>query len=213
MERQSYLKMCRLSEYERATQLAFNQSLAGGNCRMEPIACPNFIDPEVWKRAAYYSVTRKAVEYLRLHIDEDTCLTRVSAAACMEATSFARAFRRNTGMTFMNFAQAYKIGIVTSRLEQSDDPISVIAYECGFHSMVTLQRAFRKLVGQTPSGYRAAFLAAHLARVGNGATMCKETTAKYQIVKGFPELPGAINRNTYPGAVRRTKGESRIAER
>ncbi len=170
---------------------------------MEPSACPIFIDPEVWKRAAFYSVTRKAVEYLQLHIGEDICLTRVSAAACMETTSFARAFKRDTGMTFMNFAQAYKIGIVTSRLEQSDEPIAVIAQECGFNSLVTLQRAFKKLVGQTPSAYRASFLANLMSAV-NGTTGCQEVTIKYQIVKGHLDRPGAINRSTYPGVVRRT---------
>lgn len=72
-------------------------------------------------------------------------------------------------MTFMRFVQAYRIGVFVARLESSDDPITVIAQECGFNSLVTLERAFKKLVGQTPSSYRNQFLASCLPLTGRAA--------------------------------------------
>ncbi len=62
----------------------------------------------------------------------------------------------------MRFAQAYRISVFVARLERSDDPITIIAQECGFNSLVTLERAFKKLVGQTPSSYRSQFLESQL---------------------------------------------------
>lgn len=131
-----------------------------------PRTCPLFIQPDVWKRIYYHAVTRKAVAYLKENVAGPICLPHASAAACMETTSFARAFRRHSGMTFMKFAKAYRISVFVARLEVSDDPITVLAQECGFNSLVTLERAFRQFVGQTPSGYRSQFLASQLPLPG-----------------------------------------------
>lgn len=119
---------------------------------------PLFIKADVWRRAHYFSRTRKVTEYLEAHVGETTDLRTMACVACMERTAFSRAFRRMTGMSFREFAKAYRVSIAVTKMKSSDQSITELAFELGFGSVVTFERTFKKILGQTPSSYRAQLL-------------------------------------------------------
>jgi len=51
-----------------------------------------------------------------------------------------------------------RLGIdrAAARLIDSDDPIAVVAAECGFYDQANLTRQFGRLAGETPARFRAA---------------------------------------------------------
>jgi AraC-like DNA-binding protein len=115
---------------------------------------PRFIQMDVWKRANYYSCTRKAVEYLERSFDKPLGLMKMAEIACMEKTTFSKAFSHKTGMTLHEFIQAYRVSQAALKMERSDYSITEIAFSTGFNSLDTFARAFRKFAEVTPSHYR-----------------------------------------------------------
>jgi AraC-like DNA-binding protein len=119
---------------------------------------PQFIEADVWKRAEYYSCTRKALEYIETSLDRPLRLGEIAAVACMERTAFSKSFRHKTGITFHEFVQAYRVSQAASRMEVSDCSITEVAFGVGFNSLDTFERVFKKIAGTTPSRYRLELL-------------------------------------------------------
>jgi transcriptional regulator GlxA family with amidase domain len=119
---------------------------------------PVFIETNVWKRVKYYSCTRKALEYLENTLDTRVDMKEMAAMACMERTSFSKAFRRRIGMTPYQFIQAYRISLAAVKMEISDDSITEIAFSVGFGSLDAFGRAFKRVTGIAPSHYRRELL-------------------------------------------------------
>lgn len=115
---------------------------------------PQFIEMNVWKRANYYSCTRKVLEYLEESFDKPIRLSNMAAIACMEKTTFSRAFRQRTGITLHEFVQAYRISQAVARMETSDCSITEVAFNTGFRNLDTFARVFKKIARATPSQYR-----------------------------------------------------------
>lgn len=117
-----------------------------------------FIKVEVWKKATYFTSTRKAVEYVSIHFGERIELQKIATVACMEKTAFSKSFKRKTGITFREFLQNYRISQAVLQIEASDESITNVALSVGFGSLATFERVFRRIVGCTPSAYRTLFL-------------------------------------------------------
>jgi AraC-like DNA-binding protein len=118
---------------------------------------PKFIRADVWKRAQYYSCTRKVLEYLEKEeksFDGSLGLREMAAIAGMERTAFSKAFKRKTGITLHEFIHAYRVSQAAMRMEASESSITDIAYTVGFDSLGTFERVFKKITGTTPRHYR-----------------------------------------------------------
>jgi AraC-like DNA-binding protein len=73
----------------------------------------------------------------------------------MSPYHFLHTFRRVTGTTPHQFLLRTRLHRAALRLRQSADQISSIAFEAGFNDLATFNRRFRRLMGVTPSVYRA----------------------------------------------------------
>jgi transcriptional regulator GlxA family with amidase domain len=88
---------------------------------------------------------------------EDLRVEALAERCSMSARNFARAFRREVGVTPAAFVERARVERARRRLEQSDDTVDVIAATCGFGSVETMRRAFARQVGVAPAEYRAHF--------------------------------------------------------
>jgi len=87
------------------------------------------------------------------------CVDSLATLAGMSTRNFARVFKRETNLTPADFVERARIDAARKRLEASDLPIKVIAYDCGFHSAEHMRLAFVRRLGIAPSEYRGQFRA------------------------------------------------------
>jgi AraC-like DNA-binding protein len=93
--------------------------------------------------------------YLRDHLCEPITQPEIAKIAGMTSTSFSRFFKQITGKTFTTFLTTLRINEVCKQLrEQTDRPITDIAFACGFDSLSTFNRQFQSIKKIPPRNYR-----------------------------------------------------------
>jgi transcriptional regulator GlxA family with amidase domain len=100
---------------------------------------------------------RELQEWLPDHLDEDLTVPALARRASMSERNFARAFRDETGMTPAAYVEAARVERARIALDSGDLPVETIARQCGFGTVETMRRAFRRRVGVSPAGYRSRF--------------------------------------------------------
>jgi transcriptional regulator GlxA family with amidase domain len=93
------------------------------------------------------------------HLDEDLGVAALARRAAMSERHFARRFREEVGTTPAEHVERLRTEAACRLLETTDDPIEVVARRCGFGTVETLYRAFRRRHGTTPARHRAFFAA------------------------------------------------------
>lgn len=91
------------------------------------------------------------------NLDADLTVAALAARACMSQRNFARAFRRETGMTPAAFVEAQRVERARIALETADAPVEAVAGQVGFGTVETMRRAFRRRLGVSPADYRTRF--------------------------------------------------------
>jgi transcriptional regulator GlxA family with amidase domain len=91
------------------------------------------------------------------HLDQDLSVPALAARASMSERNFARAFRRETGMTPGAYVEAARLESARIALETGDLPVESVARQSGFGTVETMRRAFRRRVGVSPVDYRTRF--------------------------------------------------------
>ena len=75
----------------------------------------------------------------------------------MSVRTFTRRFRAATGTAPIEWLIRLRVRRAQDLLETSDLPIDTIAHDAGFGAPETLRHHFRKVVGTSPSAWRATF--------------------------------------------------------
>jgi AraC family transcriptional activator FtrA len=114
------------------------------------------------------------LHWMREHIHEPLTLAQLAANEHMSERSLIRKFRRETGMSVLDWITRQRVDRAKDLLETTDLPVARIAAMVGYGSTETLRRNFDKLVGTTAASYRAAF------RGGPRAARMTETDAAWQ---------------------------------
>jgi len=96
-----------------------------------------------------------AVRRIEAQADERLGLNALACEAAMSPYHFLRTFRQVTGMTPHQYVLHTRLQRAAQRLRASMDPVSMIAFEVGFDDLATFNRRFRRLIGVTPSAFRA----------------------------------------------------------
>lgn len=97
----------------------------------------------------------KARAFISEHLGEALTLAQVARAANMSAFYFCKVFKSATGLTFTNYVARARIERTKQLLLNPHVRISEAAYEAGFQSLSQFNRIFRRVVGESPSTYRA----------------------------------------------------------
>ncbi len=100
---------------------------------------------------------RELQAWIPEHLDEDLSVPALAARAFMSERNFARAFRRETGMTPAAHVEAARVERARTELETTPLPVETIAARCGFGSVETMRRAFHRRLGVAPADYRTRF--------------------------------------------------------
>lgn len=90
-----------------------------------------------------------------LHRSEDLTLRRLSRRLGLPDRRISEAVNRLRGVNLSQFVNEYRIRDACVLLRETDQSILQIALAVGFASKSNFNREFQRVVGQTPSGWRA----------------------------------------------------------
>jgi AraC family transcriptional regulator len=97
----------------------------------------------------------RAVRRINGESDGMLTLNALAHESSMSPYHFLRTFRQVTGMTPHQYLLLARLHRAATQLRSSTDAISTVAYRAGFSDLATFNRRFRRLIGATPSAYRA----------------------------------------------------------
>ena len=98
-------------------------------------------------------VTR-AVDFMRAHLGQQLRLADIAAEAQLSPYHFLRVFKNATGRTPSRYLTAVRVAEATRRLRSGSEPVTTIAYECGFSSPAHLAATFTRETGMSPTAHR-----------------------------------------------------------
>jgi AraC-like DNA-binding protein len=104
-------------------------------------------------------VITKARAYIQEHQTEEISLGQVAKAVNMSSYYFCKMFKKVTGINFTDYVARVRIEKSKNLLLNPNLRISEIAFEVGFQSLTHFNRVFKKILGQSPTEYRAQLLA------------------------------------------------------
>lgn len=94
-------------------------------------------------------------KYVIEHYKEKITLSDAANVISMSTTAFCSFFKRETGKTFTNFINEYRIEAVGTLLRNfPDKDINEIAWQCGFTDIPYFNRYFKKMKQMTPKQWR-----------------------------------------------------------
>ncbi|WP_298153783.1 AraC family transcriptional regulator [Flavobacterium sp.] len=94
------------------------------------------------------------MEYIRTNLRESITLKSLSDKACMSTTSFYRFFKRELGMSPIEFVLSEKIKCAKRLLKNPALQINEVCYAAGFEDCNYFIRLFKKFEGITPKQYQ-----------------------------------------------------------
>jgi transcriptional regulator GlxA family with amidase domain len=100
---------------------------------------------------------RELQAWIAANVAADLSVPALAGRAAMSPRNFARAFRRETGMTPGAYVESVRVEQARIGLEGSDAQIESIAQHCGFGTVDTMRRAFHRRLGVGPAAYRSRF--------------------------------------------------------
>jgi len=103
-------------------------------------------------------VIRRAKEFIQEHQAEDISLGQVARAVNTSTFYFCKMFKKVTRINFTDYLSRVRIEKSKNLLLNPNLRVSEIAFEVGFQSLTHFNRVFKKVLGQTPTDYRAQLL-------------------------------------------------------
>jgi AraC family transcriptional regulator len=96
-----------------------------------------------------------ALRLIAAQADEPLSLAEFASAAAMSRYHFLRTFRAVVGVTPHQYILHTRLLRAAVELRRTRDEISTIALAAGFNDLSTFNRRFARIIGQSPSVYRA----------------------------------------------------------
>ncbi|MBO5269556.1 MAG: helix-turn-helix transcriptional regulator [Clostridia bacterium] len=98
---------------------------------------------------------RRAVDYIRLHSEEDISIPTLATMCNISTSHFYTKFKEEVGMTPVDYKNSILVSRATTLLLHGDfDSIEAISDALGFASATYFRRVFKKITGKSPSEYR-----------------------------------------------------------
>ncbi len=93
--------------------------------------------------------------YIENNFTEELSLKLLADNFNLDPFNLSKSFNAVTGMNLRTYINTLRVLKAESLIRNSRKPLIEIAFECGFNSVRTFNRAFKALTGKTPSTIRA----------------------------------------------------------
>jgi AraC-like DNA-binding protein len=106
------------------------------------------------ERGADYSPLAAVVQHIQSHFGETLRIGDLAGRAGLSPYQFDRRIRRIFQLTTGQFILKVRMDAAVRRLRETEDPIAMIALDCGYSDQSAFTRQFRQTVGLSPSEFR-----------------------------------------------------------
>ena len=100
----------------------------------------------------------RIIDYINEHYAEPLTLKKISEAVYISEAHLSHYFKKDAGLSPMQYLMHRIIGEAQSMLIETSKPIQDIGEELGFVSSAHFSKMFKKYVGITPKEYRNHFI-------------------------------------------------------
>lgn len=104
-------------------------------------------------------------------------LDRLASVAATSKFHFLRTFRRVVGLTPCQFLLNTRLRHAALQLLLTRDPVSAIAFDCGFGDLSTFNSTFRARFGANPMAFRRTGPLHRQAAAASGGVRCRAAIA------------------------------------
>ncbi len=94
-------------------------------------------------------------KYVRRNFQQVITLDEIAAEVSMTVPAFCRYFKKQSGKTFVQFVNEFRVVHACKLLSETPSTITDVCFESGFHNISNFNKTFKETTGQTPSQYRA----------------------------------------------------------
>lgn len=101
------------------------------------------------------------MRYIQDHFTEELTTGAIARSALISVSECLRCFHNTIGLTPIQYTKYYRIQRAAALLQSSDRKIAEIGADCGFQEMSYFAKAFREIMGITPSEYRKKHCPSH----------------------------------------------------
>lgn len=91
-----------------------------------------------------------SLHYIGKHYAEDLSIGDLAAVCHMSETHFRRTFLKNMNMTPSDYLNMVRVQMACEYMKKHNASMEMVAEKCGFQSVSTFNRNFKKIVGITP---------------------------------------------------------------
>ncbi|MBR2474590.1 MAG: AraC family transcriptional regulator [Clostridia bacterium] len=101
------------------------------------------------------SLLMKMFKFVETDYSRECNLQMLAEQISYHKVYLSRYFKKCTGITFSDYVNRYRVNEGAYILRNSQKKILDVAMECGFDSLRSFNRNFKKIMGKTPNKYRS----------------------------------------------------------
>lgn len=105
---------------------------------------------KVRRQSSGVSQMTVALHYIGEHYAEDLTIGELAGVSHMSETNFRRVFQKVMNMTPSDYLNSVRVQMACEHMRKYTDSMELVAEKCGFQSMSTFNRNFKKILGITP---------------------------------------------------------------
>ncbi len=100
---------------------------------------------------------KRALEFVRSQFHKEITIEKLANHCGYSEFYLMKLFKKFTRLSCVDYANNYRMVVAGQLLAQTDNDVSAIAYQVGFHNISYFNRQFRRLYNTTPKEYRKQF--------------------------------------------------------
>ncbi|MCL5289786.1 MAG: response regulator [Bacillota bacterium] len=136
------------------------QELLAGTALCHIHVDDEFDEGELGPRTNQIDIIEKSLKYIHENYKQKLTLQMVSSYVFLNPQYFSRIFKKQVGVTYIDYINKLKIDHACKLLETTNYPAYRISSECGFTDPSYFNRVFVQQMNMTPKAYRRKHLCA-----------------------------------------------------